>query len=120
MLTGINTQLPNWGRRAPLYQVSNGGILFFNPLAYRGVPITMLLNTTGITLKQMCTPPPGVYVFNLLQDSSGSRTITTYPAAWRWMSGGTVPTLTTTANKIDVVTLECDGLYQLVTCNTNG
>lgn len=36
------------------------------------------------------------------QDSSGSRTVTTWPAAVRWASGF-APTLTTTANKCDVI-----------------
>lgn len=37
------------------------------------------------------------------QDATGSRTIT-WPASVKW-SGGTIPTLTTAANKIDVIVL---------------
>lgn len=38
----------------------------------------------------------------LCQDATGSRTVTAWPASVVW-SGGTAPTLTTTANKCDVV-----------------
>ena len=43
----------------------------------------------------------------LVQDATGSRTIT-WPASVKW-SGGTAPTLTTTANAIDIVSLLYDG-----------
>ena len=43
----------------------------------------------------------------LVQDATGSRTVT-WPATVKW-SGGTAPTLTTTANAIDIVSLLYDG-----------
>ncbi len=46
-------------------------------------------------------------VFKLVQDATGSRTVT-WPAAVHW-SGGTAPTLTTTANKVDIITFYYDG-----------
>lgn len=55
------------------------------------------------------TAPPGPtnLVLKLVQDGTGSRTVT-WPAAVHW-SGGTAPTLTTTANKVDLITFYFDG-----------
>ena len=50
---------------------------------------------------------PTSLVFKLVQDATGSRTVT-WPAAVKW-SGGTAPTLTTTANKVDIITFYYDG-----------
>lgn len=44
-----------------------------------------------------------VYRFIIIQDATGSRTITTWPTV-KW-AGGSAPTLTTTGGKADVVTL---------------
>lgn len=46
-------------------------------------------------------------VLKLVQDATGSRTVT-WPAAVHW-SGGTAPTLTTTASKVDIITFYYDG-----------
>lgn len=46
-------------------------------------------------------------VLKLVQDATGSRTVT-WPAAVHW-PGGTAPTLTTTANKVDIITFYYDG-----------
>jgi hypothetical protein len=51
----------------------------------------------------------GVYVFIIRQDSVGSRTIT-WPSNVKW-ADATAPTLTTTANAWDIVTLIFDGTY---------
>ena len=48
----------------------------------------------------------GRYLISLKQDATGSRTITWPTVKWR---GGTAPTLTTTANKYDLITLIYDG-----------
>lgn len=50
---------------------------------------------------------PCSLVLRLAQDGSGSRTAT-WPATVHW-SGGTAPTLTTTLNKIDIITFYYDG-----------
>lgn len=44
----------------------------------------------------------GSFTLVLRQDASGSRTVT-WPGSVRW-SGGTAPTLTTTASKVDIIT----------------
>ena len=50
---------------------------------------------------------PASLVLRLIQDATGSR-VATWPATVKW-SGGTAPTLTTTANAIDIVTFYFDG-----------
>jgi hypothetical protein len=60
----------------------------------------------------------GVYVLKLAQDATGSRTVI-WPAAVHW-SGGTAPTLTTTASKVDIFTFLYDGTtYYGVTSGLN-
>lgn len=55
------------------------------------------------------TAPPGPcsLILKLVQDGTGSRTVT-WPAAVHW-SGGTAPTLTTTASKVDIISFYFDG-----------
>lgn len=69
--------------------------------------------TQKVTLTGNCTftfsnpVAGGVYVLRAHQDATGTRTVT-WPAAVHW-SGGTAPTLTTTASKVDVFTFHYDG-----------
>jgi hypothetical protein len=49
----------------------------------------------------------GTYLIKFTQDATGSKTVA-FPAAWKW-SGGTIPTITTTANRTDIVTVIFDG-----------
>lgn len=53
----------------------------------------------------------GVYVLELAQDATGSRTVV-WPGSVKW-SGGTAPTLTTTASKTDVFTFYYTGANYL-------
>lgn len=72
-----------------------------------------LSNKQKSTLTGNCTftftAPGGAcsLVLRLAQDATGSRTVT-WPAAVKW-SGGTPPTLTTTASKVDIITFYYDG-----------
>ena len=50
---------------------------------------------------------PTTLVLKIIQDATGSR-LATWPAAVEW-SGGTAPTLTTTANAVDIITFYYDG-----------
>lgn len=65
-----------------------------------------------ITLTGNCTftitspPQAGPLTLWLIQDATGSRTVT-WPATVKW-AGGTAPTLTTTATKTDIITLRWD------------
>ena len=48
------------------------------------------------------------YILKIKQDSTGSRTLT-WGTDYKW-AGGTAPTLTTTANAVDIITFFCDGI----------
>ncbi len=70
----------------------------------------------SITLSGACpctlANPSGAYngltgFIEVIQDGSGSRTITTYGSTWKF-SGGTKPTLSTTASAKDVLPFFCD------------
>lgn len=69
--------------------------------------------------------PGATYVLILKQDGTGSRTVTWAnqlardgAGAWKW-SGGTAPTLTTTAAKRDVLTFIFDGTDMIGTSVLN-
>lgn len=50
----------------------------------------------------------GSYILHVVQDGTGSRTITTWNSVFKW-PGGVAPTLTTTASARDVFSFICDG-----------
>jgi len=66
--------------------------------------VTLTLSTV-ITLTN---PTVGTYVIKLIQDAIGGKVVS-WPFNVLW-SGGTPPTLTSTANKTDVITLMYDGV----------
>jgi len=51
----------------------------------------------------------GVYILRVIQDATGTRTLA-YGANYKW-SGGTVPTLTTAGDSVDILTFVSDGTY---------
>ncbi len=66
--------------------------------------VNMGLNVTTFNLTN---PVVGTYLIKFVQDATGTRDVT-FPAAWKW-AGGVAPSLTNTANKLDIVTLIYDG-----------
>ena len=66
--------------------------------------INLGANITTLTTSNAAV---GTYLVKFVQDATGSRTVS-FPAAWKW-AGGLVPVLTTTASKLDIVTLVYDG-----------
>ena len=66
--------------------------------------INLGANITTLTTSNAAV---GTYLVKFVQDATGSRTVN-FPAAWKW-AGGVVPILTTTASKLDIVTLVYDG-----------
>lgn len=58
----------------------------------------------------------GRYMLIIKQDATGSRTLTWPTIKWQ---GGTTPTLTTTANKYDIISLVYDGTNYYGTAATN-
>ena len=66
------------------------------------------LNLTGnITNFDASNLRVATYIFVIIQDATGSRTIN-FASKFKF-SGGTTPTLTTTATKTDIVSCICDG-----------
>lgn len=63
----------------------------------------VVLGATGRTVTFANPVNGAVYRFIIIQDGSGSQTITTWPTI-KW-AGGSAPTLTTTAGKADIITL---------------
>jgi hypothetical protein len=61
--------------------------------------------TTSTTISFTNRQAGARYILTLLQDSTGSRTVT-WPSYIQWASG-TAPTLTTTVNKMDIITFVC-------------
>lgn len=76
------------------------------------------LNLTASTTLTLSNPITGLFYFiKAVQDATGSRIIT-WPATVKW-SGGTAPTLTTTASKTDLITLWWDGTNYFGTSTLN-
>ena len=51
----------------------------------------------------------GTYILHVLQDGSGSRTLS-YGSAYKWPAG-VAPVLTTSAGRRDILSFVCDGTY---------
>ncbi len=68
---------------------------------------TLTGNCTGTSTM---TSPTGVsrLTLRIVQDGTGSRTISTWPATVKW-AGGAAPTLTTAASGIDIITFYWNG-----------
>lgn len=78
----------------------------------------VVIGATGRTVT-FSNPKDGArYVFMVKQDGTGSRTITTWPATVLW-PGGTAPTLTTGANKVDIIGCVYDGTNTKYYCAFN-
>ncbi len=76
--------------------------------------INLSSNISTLTLSNAAV---GTYLVKFVQDATGSRTVS-FPAAWKW-AGGLAPLLTTTANKLDIVTLVYDGTTYYATIVKN-
>jgi len=63
--------------------------------------------TGNVTLAFTAPAGVGNFLLRIIQDGTGSRTIT-WPASVRW-PGGTLPTLSTGANSVDIVTFYYNG-----------
>ena len=76
-----------------------------------------------ITLTANCTftftapNGPGNFLLRLVQDGTGGRTVT-WPATLKWV-GAAAPTLTTSANAVDIVTLYYNGTNYYGSYGTN-
>lgn len=79
------------------YALSSSATMHFLTLAISPTTITFPTATAGKTLTLL-----------LKQDSTGTRTVTTWPSAVKWQ-GGSVPVLSVQPNNTDVLTFISDG-----------
>jgi hypothetical protein len=79
----------------------------------QGANVTRIFTASGgnVTFTAWNNPPPNgsLVTVIIVQDGTGSRTVT-WPASVKW-SGGTAPTLTTTASKRDAFVFLWDGSF---------
>src|SRR4051794_2163290 len=67
------------------------------------------LTLTGALTRTVAAPTHlavGTYILHILQDATGSRTITTWNPIFKW-PGGFAPTLTTSAGSRDIFSFVC-------------
>jgi hypothetical protein len=76
------------------------------------VQILSLASATGNVTVTLSNPVAGAtYALKVVQHATTARNIV-WPAAVKW-PGGTAPTITTTANSVDLITLYYDGTVYL-------
>lgn len=99
--------VPEWGIDG-VYGLTDGATIAVD--WNNGDTQYVTIAATGRTLT-FANPREGrIYRLVVIQDGSGSRTITTWPTI-KW-AGGSAPTLTTTASRADIVTLlYCNSVY---------
>jgi hypothetical protein len=104
---GVGGGVPFTGQyNSALYNVGNSGTS--KAIDFNGGNVQLVTLTGNVTFT-FSNPVSGArYVLILKQDGTGSRLVT-WPAAVLW-SGGSAPTLTTTASKVDIITLVYDGV----------
>lgn len=99
----------------PSQSSTSGTTELVSTVSASGAAVTLVDVTQAtihyVTLTANCTftfpdtTPGASFTLVLVQDGTGSRTVT-WPAAVKW-AGGTAPTLTTTASKRDVFSFMC-------------
>lgn len=97
-------ELKDTSETAPTITISTGAITV-NFESGNVQKVTHDANITGITLSN---PPAsgtaGSMTLIIAQDGTGGRTIAGWPSSVKW-SGGSAPTFSTTASKVNIVTL---------------
>lgn len=117
MFFGIDARLVYSSRRTPYFLSDVGGLIMFNPLLCRGMPGRVVLSGTGRSFMLCCTPPPGNYEVMFVQ-GSGGQTVTTFDARIKPF-GGSWPSLSAGAGKIDLLALASDGTNVVGTISLN-
>jgi len=69
---------------------------------------TITLTGTGRTMPAPLNLKVGTYILRVYQDATGSRTITSWNAVFKW-TAAVAPVLSTGANKLDIITFFSDG-----------
>ena len=63
---------------------------------------------TNITTLTITNPAPGTFLLEIIQGGTYTVASTAWPSGFKW-SGGTVPTITATSGKTDIITIVYDG-----------
>lgn len=111
VLTAGHLQMTAGQANAVRYNAGDSGTALTLNWNNGNVQRLRLTNNCTLTLSNPVTGAG--YVIELLQDTTGSRTVT-WPATLEW-EGDTAPTLTTTASKKDIVLLLWNGSAYLAT-----
>lgn len=90
----------------PLYTQADAATITFD--WKNGPRQKVTLGATGRTVAISNMPSGGELELWFYQDGTGSRTVTTWPASIRW-SGGSAPTITSTASKATIIRIILDG-----------
>ena len=69
---------------------------------------TLTLGAAGRTFAAPTNLKVGTYILRVYQDATGSRTITSWNAVFKW-TAAVAPVLSTGANKLDIITFFSDG-----------
>lgn len=98
------------GGGGPNYTVqtlTDGATITWN--VSNGINAQVTIAATGRTLA-ITSPTAGhTYKIRIIQDATGNRTLTTWPANTKWPNGGTVPTQSNGANQYDIYEIYYDG-----------
>lgn len=86
--------------------LTDGATITWN--AANGFNATVTLGGVGRTLARSNWVNGATYTLRIVQDATGSRTITTWPTGIRWPNG-VAPVLTTAANSVNIVSFLFDG-----------
>jgi len=90
-----------WAAVAPVTLSPSGST--FTPNMSTAIDIVATLNAVGMTLANPTSPKPGQKgLIYLIQDGTGSRTITTWGTSYKF-AGGIKPTLSTAAASVDII-----------------
>lgn len=73
-----------------------------------GAVASVTLTSTGRTMAAPTNLKVGTYILHVVQDGTGSRTITTWNSIFKWPAA-VAPVLTTTASSRDIFSFICDG-----------
>jgi hypothetical protein len=106
-----------WAAAVPVVLADNAAVA---PDFNQGIDFVWTLGAVGRTLSNPLNPKPGQKgIIYLVQDATGGRTITTYGVVYKF-AGGTKPTLSTTANAVDVLSYAVKSVTEIECFFTGG
>lgn len=87
--------------------LTDGSTITWNTAS--GINAQVTLTSTGRTLAMSNLTAGYTYTLRVIQDGTGSRTLTTWPSGTKWPFAGAVPAQSSGANQYDLYTLYYDG-----------